>query len=321
MLAAANIPPISAIIITFGLVFVITAALANGLSVTFESVTKPLKERASLTSMVVIGNFVIVPAIVIGFLLVVDLGQQFTIAFALLAFACGAPFVAWITSLGKGNIPVGASLALMLTVLTWLVLPLALPGTLRLLDTGVSVSVWKLAWPLLAFITLPLVLGMAYRARHPQHALHAAAWLGPVSFSALLVHVTLMFVTYWHDFTDEFGTGQIAVSIAFPLVLLAVGFLLSPPYVLSPVKPANQHRGSKLAASIATAQRGTQAVICSLIFAFAAYPVAGVVALASSVITLVILVWLASELGRHYEQKTAPVAEVRKAASRPKVTA
>jgi bile acid:Na+ symporter, BASS family len=307
----AALPPIDDIIIGFGILFVAPAALTNGLSMTAKGALGPLKANPVLTVMALIGNYIIVPAIVLGFLLVVDLGQQFAVAFALMALAAGAPFVAWIVSLGKGDVAYGASLSLMLTIVTIMVVPFGLPPTLRMLDTGVDVSVWKLAWPLLAFILLPLVIGLLVRVRNPELAGLGAQMLAPISFAALLVHVTLMFVTYWSDFTAEFGSGQIAVTLAFPLMCALIGYVLSPPYILSPVKPADPHRGTKIASMIGTSQRGTQTVICSLIFAFGALPVAGVVALASSVFTLVILIVMASELGARYSKKALPpTAEV-----------
>jgi predicted Na+-dependent transporter len=302
--ADATLPPLSAIIVAFGLIFVITAALASGLSVTVDSLVKPLRTHAALTSLVIIGNYVFIPGMMIGFLLGVHLGTQPEMGFALLGLAAGSSFAAWITSLGVGDVPVATSLALMLTVLTMAVVPLGLPGVLSLLDTHVTVSAWTFAWPLLAFIAVPLVAGVAYRARYPRHAAQAVGWLGPVSLAAFLVHVMLVYTTYWGDFIHKLGGGDIAVTLAFPFVALTVGYILSPPYVLSPVKPANPRRGSKLAAAIATAQRGTVAVVCSVAVAFRAYPIAGVAALTSTVVTLFILAVLASEWGRDYTRKT-----------------
>ena len=64
-----------------------------------------------------------------------------------------------------------------------------------------------------------------------------------------------------------------------------------------------QHYGTKLAAEIGTAQKGSQPLICSLIFALGMYPVAGVVALASSVITIVVVILYSLEMGKAREAK------------------
>ena len=266
-------PPVGDIIeiVAFGLLFVMTAALANGLSVTPAMVVGPLRQNVQLSVFALIGNFIVIPAMVIGFFLAVDMNPQVKMAFALLALVAGAPFVAWMTSLGKGNIGYGASLSFMLMIVTIVLMPLALPHVLSWLDTGAKPSTWTLYWPLLAFLLLPLVIGMLVRARHPAFAMQAATWLAPLSIVFLLIHIMLMFVAYWSDFTAEFHTGAIAFTIGFAIVPIVVGYILAPPYILSPMKAPNQHYGTKLASAIGTAQKGSQPLICSLIFALGMY--------------------------------------------------
>ena len=114
---------------------------------------------------------------------------------------------------GQGEHHVRASLGLMLMLVTVIVMPLALPSVLSLLDTGASAHTWTLLWPLLLFILIPLAVGLFIRWRWPTLAMHGASWLGPISVACLFVHITLMFVAYWSYFTAEFGTGEIAYSI------------------------------------------------------------------------------------------------------------
>jgi hypothetical protein len=66
---------------------------------------------------------------------------------------------------------------------------------------------------------------------------------------------------------------------------------------------ARADRGIVLPASLGTAQKGSQALICSLIFAMGQFPVAGVVALGSSVITVVLLVIIAAEIGKRQDKR------------------
>jgi predicted Na+-dependent transporter len=294
-------PPIGDIkdIVVFGLLFVAAAALANGFSVTPASVWAPIKKNLQLSVFALIGNFVILPALVIGFLLAINLGSQMKIAFGLLALVAGAPFVAWMVSLGKGNVMYGASMSFMLMIFTVAFMPLLLPIELRMMDTGISVSTWTLYKPMLLFLLLPLVLGMLYRWRHPDLAMKGATWLGPLSVMFLVVHIALMFATYWGYFIHEFGSGDIAFTVGFGLAGLLIGWVLSPPYIMSPMKAMlPQHYGTKLASEIGTAQKGSQMLICSLIFAFGRFPVAGVMALASSVVTILLILWFSPAMGK-----------------------
>jgi predicted Na+-dependent transporter len=307
MFLAQATPPVSEIkdIVAFGLLFVMSAALANGLSVPLSTVWAELKANRQASILALVGNFLIIPALVVGGLLALDLSTQVTISFALLSLVAGAPFVAWMTSLGKGDIGYGAALSLTLLIVTIAVMPLVLPGMLSTLDTDVTISAWRLYWPMLLFIGLPLVIGFLVRARHPDAAATAASYLGPLSIAFLLVHVVLMFATFWSDFTDEFGTGDMAFTLGFAIVPLLVGYLLCPPYVLAPVKAPDSNFGVKLASTIGTAQKGSQPLICSLIVAFGAYSVSGVVALASSVVTIIIVILYSLEVGRRHTMKEA----------------
>ena len=312
MVAVTGTPPVGDIkdIVAFGLLFVATAALANGFSVTPAMILGPLKKNVQLSVFTLVGNFIVLPALVVGFLLAIDFSSQVKIAFCLLALVAGAPFVAWMTSLGKGNIMFGAASSFMLMVTTIVVMPLLLPTLLSWADAGVSPSRWLLLWPILLFLALPLVVGMLVRWRYPDFAMQASTWLGPLSVMFLVIHI-LMFATYWSDFTSEFGTGEMAFTLGFALVGLLIGWILSPPYVLSPMKAMlPQHYGTKLAAEIGTAQKGSQPLICSLIFAFGHYPVSGVVALASSVVTIIVIIVYALEMANRQSKKlqAAPAA-------------
>ena len=244
----------------------------------------PLKENLQLSVFTLVGNFIVIPALVVGFLLAFDFNAQVDLAFCLLALVAGAPFVAWMTGLGGGNVLYGAASSFMLMIVTIVVMPLLLPSLLSWVDSPAQPSWWDLFGPILLFLLVPLVVGLLVRWRHPQFAMNAATWLGPFSIVCLMIHIALMFATYWDDFTDEFGTGEMAFTLGFATVPLLIGYILSPPYILSPARAMMpQHYGRKLAAEVTTAEKGSQMLICSLIFAFGDYPVSGVVALASSV--------------------------------------
>ena len=94
-------------------------------------------------------------------------------------------------------------------------------------------------------------------------------------------------------------------SVAAPLkgrALPTIGVLVAN-FVVVPLGAARAAgRDTRLPAALGTAQKGSQALICSLIFAMGQYSVAGVVALGSSVITVVILVIVAAEIGRRRDQ-------------------
>jgi bile acid:Na+ symporter, BASS family len=304
--------PLIVLIVTFGLAFVIFAALAAGLTVTFRSVAAPLKGRARPTIGVLIANFVVVPVLTWLTLQAFDFAAQATMAFALLSVVAGAPFVAMFTRLGRGDVAYAASISLILMLVTVPFVPLVLPWLLTVLHVShTSVTTWHLLKPLLWFFLLPLVIGLAVRWRYPNLAKKLAPHFSQVALVSIALHITLMYVAYRNDVVAELHTGEYLYSVLMPIGCLIVGYAVC--WLFMPRAAGTAGRGIRLPAALGTAQRGSQALICSLIFAMGTYPVAGVVALGSSVITVFVLVILSAEIGKRHDRRLhrtdTPVAE------------
>ena len=295
--------PLLVVIVSFGLVFVVSAALATGLSVTVSGLTAPLRAHRQLTIMLVISNFIVLPALVIGLAALLPLAPQVDMAVAALALNAGAPFIPWLVSLAKGNLAYGVAVVPFLTVLTVIVLPVALPPVLNALDTGADISGWIVLWPMLLFILLPMGVGMLVRARMPQLAMQAMAYLGPVSLTFLLVHIVLFLGYSWSDVQTISG-GAYVFALVFPLAGMLIGYLLSPPYVLSPVPAADKHRGSRIVSTVGVAQQNTGAAICVAIFAFSPFTVAGDYILIAALTTIVVVMLVMAELGERLAKRT-----------------
>ena len=300
--------PLLVTIIGFGLIFIVTAALGNGLSITAPAIMGPLRAHTQLDVMLILSNFIVVPVLVIGLTALLPFDPQIKMAFAALALTAGAPFIPWLVSLAKGDLAYSGATVLLLTIGTWIVLPLALPVVLTALGTGATPSVWLLLWPMLLFMLLPLVAGVFIRNRYPRLAMEIGPYLGPISITALTVHITLVLGYTWNDFLSLGGTWAFAFAFALPLIGMLVGFLLSPPYALSPVKPADPQRGTKIVSAVAVAQQNTGAVICVAIFGLGAYTVAGVTMLVGAIVTIIVVMFVMAEIGMRYE-KTHPVTE------------
>ena len=101
--------PLVIVIVAFGLLFVVTAALAQGLSSTGQSLGQPLRAHQQLNVMLLISNFIMLPAILIGLAAVIPFDKQVKMAIIALALCAGAPFIPWLVSLAKGNIAYSAA--------------------------------------------------------------------------------------------------------------------------------------------------------------------------------------------------------------------
>jgi BASS family bile acid:Na+ symporter len=293
-----SVDPLLIVIVTFGLIFVVTASLAQGFNMTMTGFTQLLRGRGQLNAMLVVANFVVMPALLIGLAALVDFDPQVKMAIVVLAITAGAPFIPWLVAQGKGDLMYSAAVSFGLLIITLAIVPLAVPPLVRALDTGADPSVWLVAWPMLLFILLPLVIGMVCKARYPDLVTEVNPWLGPISLTFLVIHVCLFIGYSWSDFLSIAGAGQIAFTLVFPIAGLLVGYLISPPYVLSPVRAADPQRASKTVAAVAVAQQNTGAVICCAIFAFGDYLVAGDYMLLGALVTIVVVLIVMLEVGR-----------------------
>src|SRR5262245_31271357 len=157
--------PLLLVIVSFGLGFVVLASLAQGFATTLPVLRKGLGIHSQLDVMLLISNFVALPALLIGLASVIHFDPQVKMAIIVLAITAGAPFIPWLVSKGKGDVGYSALVSIGLTVVSLILVPLLLPPLLRLLDTGASPAIWTVAWPLLLVVALPLVGGISCRAR------------------------------------------------------------------------------------------------------------------------------------------------------------
>ncbi|MCZ7668124.1 MAG: hypothetical protein M5U34_13480 [Chloroflexi bacterium] len=117
-----------------GLLFVVTSMLAMGMSLTIPQIVQPLK-NVRLVVLALLANFVLVPLLAYGILMVIPLEQSLEIGLIVLATAGGAPFLPKLVQVAKGDIAFGVGIMVLLMVVTIIympfVLPLLLPGVSR----------------------------------------------------------------------------------------------------------------------------------------------------------------------------------------------
>jgi len=266
----------------FGLLFVVGSMLAMGFSLTLNMIVQPLKDwRLDLLGL--IGNFVIVPAIIIGTGSVLDLPDDVKIGFYILALAAGAPFLPKLTQFAKGNIAYAVGLMTMLMVVSIMVLPLVLP----LIVEGVKINPWDVAKPLIFLMLTPLGIALFIKQRYPDFADHAAKLLNSVTTISLFALLFLFFAQFWEQIIDTFGTGTIGFAIFFIAIALVIGYFLG-----------GKDQGTKRVSALGTAQRNIAAGILTATVNFQDRPMVGVTVLVVSLVGLVMLMILAGEWGR-----------------------
>jgi BASS family bile acid:Na+ symporter len=206
------------------LVFVVSSMLAVGLSLTVGEILAPLRNRR-LVSFALLANFVLMPLAAFFVARLLQLDQPLSAALLLLGTAAGAPFLPKLAAVAKGSLAFAVGLMVMLMALTVVYMPLVLP----LLVEGVSVNPAKIARSLIVLMLLPLIAGLAVKARYAVIAARATPLLNKLSTVSLALLIVLLLSTNIGNILDLFGTRGILASILFLLAAFGTGWLLGGP--------------------------------------------------------------------------------------------
>ena len=144
-------------------------------------------------------------------------------------------------------------------------LPIGLPLAIDAVDAPFRVSAWDIAWPLLLFLLLPLVLGCGFRLGWPDLTPALARWAVRVAILCLLFNLNFTLVAYWDLFVQTWGTESYLAAIAGPFIGLGCGYLLVSSLRVKDV-------GIRHATEATTAVRNIAPMLLMMIFPFGADP-------------------------------------------------
>jgi bile acid:Na+ symporter, BASS family len=227
------------------LVFVVSSMLAVGLSLSVGQILVPLR-NARLVSLALLANFVLMPLAAIGIARLLRLEHSLGVALLVLGAAAGAPFLPKLAGVAKGSLAFAVGLMVLLMVLTVGYMPLVMPLLLK----GVSVDPTKIARSLILLMLLPLMAGLAVKARYAIAAARAASLLNRLSTLSLALVMVLLLATNLRNIVDLFGTRGILASVLFLAVGFGLGWLLG--------GPGHETRG---VLALGTAQRNIAAAL------------------------------------------------------------
>jgi BASS family bile acid:Na+ symporter len=175
------------------------------------------------------------------------------------------PFAPLLARIAKADVSVSTTLLVVLTVATILILPIGLPLAIDAVDAQLEASAWGIAWPLLLFMLLPLVLGCGFRVWRPDLTPPLTRWVVRVAILCLLFNANFTLVAYWDLFVEEWGTKSYIAAIAGPFIGLGSGYLLVSSLRVKDV-------GIRHAAEVTTAVRNIAPMLLMMIFPFGADP-------------------------------------------------
>ncbi len=273
------------------MLFVILNSFGLGLRL---SIGKFLAEAVAhwrIAVWVLVINFVIIPLVFIGYLLTIasSIPDEIKVGFCVAALCAGMPFAPILARLAKADVGIATTLLVVLTVGTIIALPIGLPLAVDAVDAQLTVSAWEVAWPLLVFLLLPLVLGCGFRVWWPDLTPELTQWAVRVAILCLLFNLNFTLVAYWDLFVQEWGTESYIAALAGPFIGLGCGYLLVSGLRVKDV-------GIRHATEVTTAVRNIAPMLLMMIYPFAADPLVTVSitilnTVGIAIVVLFVLMW------------------------------
>ena len=253
-----------------GVLFVIVNTFGLGLRLAVGRLLAQAFTHWKIAVWALVINFVVIPLLFIGYLLTIadSIPGEIKVGFCIAALSAGMPFAPLLARLARADVRISTMLLVILTVATIIALPIGLPLAIDAVDVQLKASVWDIAWPLLLFMLLPLVLGCGFLgsgAGHPALTPPLTRWVVRVAILCLLVNVNFTLVAYWDLFVDEWGTKSYIAALAGPFIGLGCGYLLVTSLRVKDV-------GIRHAVEVTTAVRNIAPMLLMMIFPFGADP-------------------------------------------------
>jgi BASS family bile acid:Na+ symporter len=282
---------VSSLTSAFTLAFVVTSMFGLGLGLTVQQIVEPLK-NVRLVIMALLANFVIVPAVAYLLARILPLAQDLQIGLLLFSVVAGAPLSIKATQIANGDMRFAVGLIALQVVATVIYLPLTLP----LLIPGVAVDAVAVAMPLILQILLPLAFGLLMNARYDQEAEMTRPIMSEISNISLALMLVLNLGNVG-SVLGLLGTGAILAVLLLIAAGFAAGYLLGGP-----------NASTRRALAIGTGQRNFAAAFVIGGGKFPERPTVLLLLLAASLISMVIILPLAGELGKRSRAGAEPQA-------------
>ncbi|HEY2299942.1 MAG TPA: bile acid:sodium symporter [Jatrophihabitans sp.] len=211
-----------------GVLFVILNSFGLGLRLPIGKILAKVVAHWKIAVWALVINFVLIPLLFVGYLLTIasSIPGEIKIGFCVAALSAGMPFAPLLARLAKADASIATTLLVVLTAATTIALPVGLPLAIDAVDAPLKPAVWDIAWPLLLFLLLPVVLGCGFRIWWSDLTPELAQWVVRVAILCLLFNLNFTLVAYWTRFVSTWGTESYIAALAGPFIGLGCGYLL-----------------------------------------------------------------------------------------------
>ena len=199
------------------LIFTVSNLAAMGLQVKMTDVMVALKNKKALT-LIFVWGWILGPVIGLLITKTLPLDEPYVIVVLLCSLAPCAPFLQQMVGKANGDVGFAGALIPLVAVGTVVFMPLMAPYMI----TGLTISAWALAKPLLLTILLPLVIGAAIRHYTDQGATKIFPAVKGLALISTLLTVTWCLVLYGKDM---FNTAGEFALLAMTIFMAAVAII------------------------------------------------------------------------------------------------
>ena len=200
-------------------IFTVTNIGALGLETNLREATKTLYSFRAI-GLVLLWGWVVGPALAFLIIRLLPMAEGHAAGLLLISLAPTAPFFPLMVAKARGDMSFAASLMILTTVGTVLLLPLLAP---RLIE-GLTVDGWSLAKPLLVMVLLPLLIGIAYREFAPKAAAKLLPVVSKIGMVFLLLTLALTLVIFGRDLLGLVGSFAPGAQLLFFVAITALSY-------------------------------------------------------------------------------------------------
>ena len=202
-------------------VFMLGSLGGVGLGLAARELTVPLK-HASFVALSLFGCWVACPVLAVLLLQLVPLDSGYAMGLLLLALAPCAPFAPAMAQMARGDPPYMAGFVLLSAASTVLMMPILTP----MLVPGLSPDPFAVARPLLLFVLLPLLIGMAVRAWSRATADRVRPVVAVITSVAAAMLLLVTVLLHGRSVLGAVGSFAIATQVVFVVLATAMAYLL-----------------------------------------------------------------------------------------------
>jgi BASS family bile acid:Na+ symporter len=203
--------------------FTVTNFFYLGIQVKIDGVIEGLKDRKAMV-LICVWSWVLGPALAYLIVWILPIVEPYIIGLLLSSLAPVTPFLPLTVEKARGDMNFAGALVPLVMIGTVILMPLLGP----LMITGVKVTAWSLAQPLLLSVFLPLVIGVAilhFAEPVAKKILSAASVIAKITTVAVAVWCVVFFADLMIESAGSFALlAVILFTVLIALISYLVGF-------------------------------------------------------------------------------------------------